>query len=69
MESKYPFMSFYLDGSDVCVQFSGEFAEMSDLRKIEVLNTASELVMEKTSLVIISLEIQRTAQAGHLKVQ
>ena len=69
MESKYPFMSFYLDGSQVCAEFHSQWAEMSDIRKLEVLNTVMELVIEKTSSVVTSLEIQRTAQSGHRLVQ
>lgn len=69
MNSKFPFMSFYLEGSDVVLQFSNEFAEMSDIRKVDVLNTAMDLIMEKTGLVITSLECQRTFQAGHSRVQ
>lgn len=69
MESKYPVFSIYRDGDSVAVEFQSSFAGLSDYKKLETLNAAVELLMEKTSSVIVSLEVQRTAQAGHRKIQ
>ena len=67
--SKYPVFSIYRDGQSVAVEFLSGFADMSDYQKLETLNAAVELLMEKTSSVIVSLEVQRTAQEGHRKIQ
>lgn len=45
------------------------FADLSDIEKLEVLNLAIEMLMEKQSDIIISLEVQRTSAAGQQKIQ
>lgn len=68
MESK-PLVSIYRDGNTVAVGFTDLFSNLSDREKLETLNAAIELFMEKSGVIITSLEIQRTAQAGHRLVQ
>ena len=69
MESKYPVLSIYRDDDSVAIEFLSGFAEMSDYKKLETLNTAIELLMDKSGIIITSLEVQRTSQAGQQKLQ
>lgn len=53
----------------VSVVWNSRFARLSDLEKLKILDYATAMLMEKTSSIIISLEVQRTSQAGQRKIQ
>ena len=61
--------AFFTDEDKVSMAWGSKFAGLSDLEKLEVLDHATALLMEKTSSIIVSLEVQRTSQAGQQKIQ
>lgn len=61
--------AFFTDDNAVSMVHGSKFANLSNHDKLKVLNLATDLIMEQVSLVVTSLEVQRTSQAGHRLVQ
>jgi len=56
--------ALFRSGNKTSIKFSKEFANLPDFHKLQTLNAAVELLMEKTSSVIISLEVQKENALG-----
>ena len=61
--------AFFDDNEDVSFVWGRRYSELPDLEKLEVLNTAIEMLMEQTGNVITSLTVQRTSARGHNQIQ
>jgi hypothetical protein len=61
--------AFFTEDNAVSMVYGSLFAGLSDHDKLKVLNLATDLILEQVSLVVTSLEVQRTSQAGHRLVQ
>lgn len=61
---KTPIFGFFLDGDETVFRTTKEFANLSDYQKLVSLNAAMELIMQQTSSIIISLEVQKENALG-----
>lgn len=61
---KMPVFGFFLIDDKTVFRTSKEFANLPDLQKLQSLNAAMDLIMEQTSSIIISLEVQKENALG-----